>query len=98
MDWLFSCAGPANNAAYSASCLPDVNPCPAGYTFQIGERKAYRIVLGPRCRIDGIEGLRLRSRKNPDTFVYGKGANTADGVPDERFHFFSPAGFLAFFS
>ena len=76
--------------------LTDVNPCPAGYTFQIGERKAYRIVRGPRCRIDGIEGLKAEVKENPDTFVYGKGANTADGVPDERFHFFSLREFRLF--
>ena len=76
--------------------LTDVNPCSAGYTFQIGERKAYRIVRGPRCRIDGIEGLKAEVKENPDTFVYGKGANTADGVPDERFHFFSLREFRPF--
>ena len=72
---------------------PDVRIIAATDVYK---RQAYRIVRGPRCRIDGIEGLKAEVKENPDTFVYGKGANTADGVPDERFHFFSLREFRLF--
>ena len=42
------------------------------------------------------DSLKAEVKENPDTFVYGKGANTADGVPDERFHFFSLREFRLF--